>query len=449
MNTFIERSQYMKTKIRSYRLPIVVTSILIIVLAFWSWQTWQSFNDHVYNVELNRAIGVSNILAAVVSTLNNSKIINNNEVEKIVKDVIRDSPYEFMVIKQNGRNIIQVGAIPAKLHLPSLETYTITKGYLIFSCFIKIKKSKKNKLSLALHDIPSISNGLGDNDGKHLIIIGGDIRGHGSPNIITHVVIPLGAALFLLSASIVAWIMTIKSRILAEQLRAERAHTAHLEDLGLAAAGLAHETKNPLGIISGIAQQIINNPDMPEQGKVMIETIIDEVDKSASRLGYFMTFARQREINAIPLDLQNLISRVTSILQAEFDAADVKLNVDCPPIFIIADEDMLRQILVNLLLNSLQASSNGSTVTIKVEQHGKWASLTIKDDGCGISSELLPTIFKPYTTNKPEGHGLGLAIVKRFVEGHGWLVTAKSQLDVGTTILVTGIKLTSGKRDSE
>ncbi len=186
------------------------------------------------------------------------------------------------------------------------------------------------KNALDPHANAGESAGLGISGGEQLMILGGDVRDHGYPKALTHMLMPLATAILLLTASVAAWIMVIRSRLLAEQLRTERARSAHLEDLGLAAAGLAHETKNPLGIISGIAQQIARNPEVPEQSKVMLETIIDEVDKSASRLGHFMTFAKQREINAVKLDIQELAARIAEILQPEFDAAGVTLEVNCP-----------------------------------------------------------------------------------------------------------------------
>jgi len=235
--------------------------------------------------------------------------------------------------------------------------------------------------------------------------------------------------------------MVVRNRVLAEQLKTERAHSAHLEELGLAAAGLAHETKNPLGIISGIAQQIVGDPKIPEQSRVLIGAIIDEVDKSASRLGHFMTFARQRKTNTVQVEIQQLCTGIAEVLQSEFDAAKVTMEVSGPPMTVLADEDMLRQILVNLLLNSLQASSEGGRVEVNLVRRGERAALEVADQGCGISPELLPNIFKPYVAGKPEGHGLGLAIVKRFVEDHGWTIDVDSQPDRGTVIRISGIML--------
>lgn len=441
----VEEFRYVKTVIRTYRIPIAVTAVMIAALACWAWQAWQGFKDHVQEKERHRAIGVSGMLTGVVGALEQNGHLTRREIEKILENIIRDSPYEFIILEQNGRLILQVGEVPATLSLPAEETESLKEGYFLYSRKVRLQGSEGDFRDT--HDVSNESSGLGIGGGREqLMILGGDIRDHGAPRILTHMLIPLAAAFLLLSASIAAWVMAIRSRILSEQLKAERIRSAHLEDLGLAAAGLAHETKNPLGIISGIAQQIARSSEIPEQSRMLIETIIDEVDKSASRLGHFMTFARNREINAVPLDIRETVTRVAEVLQAEFDAAGVSIEVCCPPAIILADEDMMRQVLVNLLLNSLQASPEGSTVRIGMERRGARASLVIRDQGCGIAPDLLPKIFKPYVAGNPDGHGLGLAIVKRFIEDHGWTIRADSQLNVGTTITISGMMPAKGKR---
>ena len=118
--------------------------------------------------------------------------------------------------------------------------------------------------------------------------------------LLEHILLPFVVALLILSANAAAWMMIIRNQSLFQELEMERTRSAHLEDLGLAAAGLVHETKNPLGMISGIAQQVARDPGVPEESRAMLETIIDEIDKSVSRLGLFMTFARQRKLKAAP-----------------------------------------------------------------------------------------------------------------------------------------------------
>ena len=109
---------------------------------------------------------------------------------------------------------------------------------------------------------------------------------------------------------------------------------------------------------------------------------------------------------------------------------------------------MLQQLLVNLLLNSLHASSPGGGVTVRMARKGKTAVLTVEDEGSGVSPELLPNIFQPYVSGNARGHGLGLAIVKRFVEEHGWNITVDSQPGRGMAITISGMAL-SGAKESK
>lgn len=435
----------MTTILRTYRVPLAATALMIVALAFWAWRDWRNFGEHVQERERHRALGISRMLAGALHSLQENGRLQSKEIEIIVEHIIRNSPYQFLVLEENGRRILEVGDIPGNLALPSTETDRLEMGLYLFSRKVHLHETARTGGAAP----PAIgeARGLGSGDGEQLMIFGGDVLDHGVPKALEHLFAPLAAAILLLSASVAAWIMVIRSRLLAEQLKVERARSAHLEDLGLAAAGLAHETKNPLGIISGIAQQVARNPEVPEQCRSMIETIIDEVDKSASRLGHFMTFARQREINPAKLPIQELAERIAEILQPEFDEAGVKLQVNCPPAMILADEDMLRQVLVNLLLNSLQASEGEGRVEIRMERQGTRATIVVVDQGCGISPELLPDIFKPYVAGNPDGHGLGLAIVKRFVEDHGWTIRADSQLNRGTVITISGIRLFQGERD--
>jgi two-component system sensor histidine kinase HydH len=437
----------MTTAFRTYRVPLVATALIVVALASWAWQDWRNFAEHVEERERHRALGVSRMLAGAIHAMEENGRLKRDEVARIVGHMIGDSPYQFIVLVQNGRHILQAGDVPPTLTLPSVETESFAKGFYLFSRKVHLHGGDGWTEALGSHANDSESAGLGISGGEQLMIIGGDVRDRGYPKALTHMLIPLATAILLLTASVAAWIMVIRSRLLAEQLRTERARSAHLEDLGLAAAGLAHETKNPLGIISGIAQQIARNPEMPEQCKIMLETIIDEVDKSASRLGHFMTLAKHREINTVQLDIHELAARIAEILQPEFDVAGVALEMNCPLMTIVADEDMLRQVLVNLLLNSLQASPENSRVTVRMERHGARATLVVADQGRGILPELLPDIFKPYVAGNPDGHGLGLAIVKRFVEDHGWTIKADSQLNLGTVITVSGIVLVQGGRD--
>jgi signal transduction histidine kinase len=389
------------------------------------------------------------MLAGAIHALEENGHLGRDEIETILEHIMDNSPYQFLVLVQNEKHILQAGKIPPAMTLPPTETESFSKGFYLFSRKVHLLKGDGWRDDTEPHSEIGDSNALGLwlGDVEPLMILGGDVRDHGYPRALSHVLGPLAIAVLLLTASVAAWIMVIRSRLLTEQLRMERARSAHLEDLGLAAAGLAHETKNPLGIISGIAQQIAGDSEVPERSKAMLEAIIDEVDKSASRLGHFMTFAKHREIKAVPVDIHDLVHKIAKVLQPEFDAAGVKLKVSCASSLLLADEDMLRQILVNLLLNSLEASPEGGSVEVRTARLGPRVTLVVADQGRGIQPELLPDIFKPYVAGNANGHGLGLAIVKRFVEDHGWTIKAESQLNRGTVVTVSGMTLLHGERD--
>ena len=333
-----------------------------------------------------------------------------------------------------------MGEIPDSLPVLSEETAFMLDDMFIFSRKILFpQETSGGNIQGQIHSWRTGKAGLTDQDS--LLVLGRPNREGRmpSPKFIEHVIVPFVAVVLLLCANAAAWKMVIRNRALFDQLEIERAKATHLEELGLAAAGLAHETKNPLGIISGIAQQVARNPEVPEKSRDLLETIVDEIDKSVSRLGLFMTFAGHRSISPVPVDVCQVIGGVAGIMAPEFDAAGVKLDLAVPGLSILADEQMLRQILVNLVMNSLTASSPGESVMIRLTRHGHHAVMEVQDQGCGIPEGLLPRIFKPYVTGTPEGHGLGLAIVKRFAEDLGWRVNAESGQGRGTVIRISDI----------
>jgi two-component system sensor histidine kinase HydH len=212
----------------------------------------------------------------------------------------------------------------------------------------------------------------------------------------------LALILLLICAGTVAWIMTIRSSLLAEQLEAERARHEHLAELGLAAAGLAHETKNPLGIIMGLAHRVAGNEEVPPEAREMAEHIVDEVDRASARLGGFLTFARQREARQTAVDARAAVAKVVDVMLPDFDSAGVRLTAEVEPVRIRADEEVLAQMVVNLLLNSLHASSAGTTVRLRLTVRGRSAALSVEDEGTGVEPNLLPDVFKPYVSGRAD-----------------------------------------------
>ena len=419
---------------------------MVMALAFWAWQTWQGIIDRGQERQRQHAIGVFETIEGTIQVLGHKGHLRRGQIESVLESIIRNSHVRFVILEEDGKRIFQIGDAPGTLVLESPEGERYSKDRFILWEKVRLSGDAGGEGARIQPSMVGESD-LTLSESGQVMILGFEARqDHGRYwAALQSMFVTLIAGLLFVTASLVAWVMAIRSRLLTGQLETERAHRAHLEELGLAAAGIAHETKNPLGIIYGIAQQIADNPEEPKQSRVMLEHIMDEVDKATARLGNFMTFARQRKVKVTSVDTRKVGLKVAEILKPDFDLVGVKLEVSLPSLKILADEEMLSQILVNLLLNSLHASSAGGEVAVRMGRQGEKAALTVKDQGSGISLDLLPNIFKPYVAGDAGGHGLGLAIVKRFVEEHGWTIRVDSQLNRGTEVTISGIGLSEAE----
>jgi signal transduction histidine kinase len=213
-----------------------------------------------------------------------------------------------------------------------------------------------------------------------------------------------------------------------------------LQELGLAAVGLVHETKNPLGIIRGLSQRIANREMDPEGARETAETILEEVDRTASRLGDFLAFARPPALELEPVELPVFLGEIRALLSGEFETAGLDLKVEEGMPCIKADPDLLKQLVVNLLLNSLRASTAGGRVELSASRTDGNIRLGVRDRGSGIPPDIRADVFKPYVTGRTDGHGLGLAIVKRIADEHGWTIELDSEPGQGTEVVVSGLE---------
>ncbi len=197
---------------------------------------------------------------------------------------------------------------------------------------------------------------------------------------------------------------------------------AHLAQMNLAAAGLAHETRNPLNLIRGHAQMIAMQAEAPPKLKEHASTIIEEADRVTVQLNEFIHFSKPRKAHLAPVEVSRLVADVTRTLQPDFEEKQIRLQQTDTALTIEADEPLFRQALFNLLINAVQAVSSGGHIEIRWAVAGRDAMLEIRDDGPGVPPAERTSIFKPYVTMRPKGVGLGLAIVQQIVLAHGWEV---------------------------
>ena len=180
----------------------------------------------------------------------------------------------------------------------------------------------------------------------------------------------------------------------------------------------------------------------------LLENEIERIN-DVSRI--FMKSAQVFQSQRQPMDLAKTIRHVVQLLEYEATAVQVTLSYQdgavLPPI--VADENQIRQVLINLLLNAIQAQPNGDTVRVSTRYESDTAQihLLVQDNGPGIASELLEKIWRPFFTTKAAGIGLGLAIVRRIVWEHGGTIACTSAEGQGTCVhIVLPVTDTSASR---
>jgi len=217
---------------------------------------------------------------------------------------------------------------------------------------------------------------------------------------------------------------------------------SHLKQMNLAAAGLAHETRNPLNIIRGLAQMISKQQEASGEIRGKSLEIVEEADRVTGQLNEFINFSRPREVRRSAVALQSVIQEVTRALTYDIEEKGVQLQVLGDQLTVEADEQLLRQTLFNLLLNAIQAVDPKGEIQVAAGRRGPAeAFLEIRDTGPGVPLSQRSEIFKPYFTTFEKGTGLGLAVVQQNVLAHGWDIECLSNDPKGAVFRITHLKI--------
>jgi signal transduction histidine kinase len=228
------------------------------------------------------------------------------------------------------------------------------------------------------------------------------------------------------------------------QIRLVRASelNSHLKEMNLAAAGLAHETRNPLNIIRGMAQMLSKQPDATDDLRDKTRTIVDETDKVTAQLTEFINYSRPREVRRSNVALKPAVAEVVRTLAHDIEEKKLRVETNGDSLTIEADEQLLRQVLFNLLLNAVQANGEGGQIKFSAQRNGaNEAFLEVRDDGPGVPPENREEIFKPYFTTHQKGTGLGLAVVQQIVLAHGWEIHCLANEPKGAIFRISHLKI--------
>ncbi|MBK6692346.1 MAG: GAF domain-containing protein [Myxococcales bacterium] len=236
-----------------------------------------------------------------------------------------------------------------------------------------------------------------------------------------------------------------------------------LAALGAMAAGLAHEVKNPLGAIKGAAQLLEGSPSGDPASSEFVGIILEEVDRLNRVVGSFLTYARPHAGNPVPLDVNAAVRRTVQILSSQKaaekgDDIEIKLELAEGLPRVKIDPEQLRQVLMNLVQNAMQAMDGEGRVTLSTavrrRPRATWGTglesermvgsrpedevveVAVRDTGPGISQTIMKNLFVPFFTTKAQGTGLGLAISQSIIRSAGGSIDAQSHSGAGTTFLV-------------
>jgi signal transduction histidine kinase len=217
-----------------------------------------------------------------------------------------------------------------------------------------------------------------------------------------------------------------------EQLREQAA----LAKLGEMAAVIAHEVKNPLAAIRGAIQVIGGRLPVGSREAAVIKDIITRVDGLNGLMKDLLLFARPPQPRPAPVDLTTIVSSTADLLAQDPAVRRVQVAIEgsAPPL--MADEELLKIVFVNLLVNAAHAMEGGGTIRVSIAPAGTLCEVAFRDSGPGIPANILDKIFTPFFTTQPRGTGLGLPTVKRLVEAHAGTIDVACPPGGGTTVTV-------------
>ena len=237
----------------------------------------------------------------------------------------------------------------------------------------------------------------------------------------------------------------IVERKIAEEeqamLQQQLQHADRLATIGELSAGVAHELNEPLGSILGFSQLVQKGPRLPEQVRGDIEKIERAALHAREIVKKLLIFARQMPTRKSRTNLNTIVRDGLYFLESRCvkEGITLKTELDDELPEIIGDPAQLNQVLVNLVVNSIQAMNSGGTLTVKTNVRDDMVTLTVSDTGRGMSEKVKNQIFLPFFTTKEvgQGTGLGLAVVHGIVTSHGGTIQVDSREKEGTVFTVS------------
>lgn len=234
-------------------------------------------------------------------------------------------------------------------------------------------------------------------------------------------------------------LLTLHDLESVQEIESELEISRRMAAIGQLTSGVGHEVKNPINAIVVHLELLRNKLGNTESPAIrhldVIQTEIQRLDRVVQTL---VDFSRPVELQLQDQDLRSIINSVLMLASAELETRSVRVTNHLPNHTVIAkvDADLMKQALLNIVLNGAQAMSNGGLLRVRLDEDTRWAALSISDEGEGIPEEIRSKIFNLYFTTKKDGSGIGLAMTYRIIQLHNGQVDVESHMGTGTTFIL-------------
>ncbi len=223
------------------------------------------------------------------------------------------------------------------------------------------------------------------------------------------------------------------------QLEKELQSTEKLVSMGRVVASIAHEIRNPLGIIRStvdlLQKRTASSSDKGTQR--LLVAMHDETVRLSQTVNDFLDYARPRQPKQDPVELELVLSQITAFVESDFERSGITLTVDFPQkLWVLGDKDLLYRAFYNVLMNGRQAIQGEGSLHVTAWAEGDKAVLAFRDSGPGFDTDIMDKLFEPFFTTKESGTGLGLPIVHSIITAHGGDVKLGNAEEGGAVVTV-------------
>ncbi|MFH1799211.1 MAG: ATP-binding protein [Candidatus Omnitrophota bacterium] len=220
--------------------------------------------------------------------------------------------------------------------------------------------------------------------------------------------------------------------------RKKVAESQRLAQLGQLLSEMAHEVNNPLMVISGRAELALLSKQADDKVKESLNVILEQCFLAKDVVQRLLGYSRLGKVETVPMDVVKILDLITGILEHHFYMSKITLKKNISPRLplVMGNEKQLQEVFMNIARNSIEAMSEGGSVSIKAVEEKEFVRIDIRDTGEGMSQKVLGKVFEPFFTTKQNGTGLGMAVCYTIIKEHGGDLFYTSKVGEGTTATV-------------